>query len=53
MKTVLIIAVSVLAGIGVFAFIAKKFGIDCIPGLTLYGSVGTGALVFWLLNVLL
>jgi hypothetical protein len=31
MKTVLIIAASVLAGIGVFAFIAKKFGSGCIP----------------------
>ncbi len=30
MKAFLIIAVSVLAGIGVFAFIAKKYGSNCI-----------------------
>lgn len=30
MKTYLIIAVSVLAGIGVFTFIAKKYGSECI-----------------------
>jgi hypothetical protein len=31
MKTFVIIAVSVLAGIGVFAFFAKKYGSNCIP----------------------
>ncbi len=31
MKTFFIIAVSVLAGIGVFALIAKKYGSGCIP----------------------
>ena len=31
MKTFLIIALSVLAGGGVFAFIARKYGSGCIP----------------------
>ncbi len=31
MKLFLIVAVSVLAGIGAFAFIAKKYGSGCIP----------------------
>lgn len=31
MKTVLVLAVSILAGGGVFALLARKFGSDCIP----------------------
>jgi hypothetical protein len=31
MKTIVILIISVLAGIGVFAVIAKRYGSDCIP----------------------
>lgn len=31
MKTIVILIVSVLAGLGVFGFIAKRYGSDCIP----------------------
>lgn len=31
MKTIVILIVSVLAGVGVFGFIAKRYGSDCIP----------------------
>jgi hypothetical protein len=31
MKTIVILVISVLAGLGVFAVIAKRYGSDCIP----------------------
>jgi hypothetical protein len=31
MKTIVILLISVLAGLGVFAVIAKRYGSDCIP----------------------
>jgi hypothetical protein len=31
MKTVIILIISVLAGLGVFAIIARRYGSDCIP----------------------
>ncbi len=31
MKTIVILIISVLAGIGVFTVIAKRYGSDCIP----------------------
>jgi hypothetical protein len=31
MKTIVILTISVLAGLGVFAFAAKRYGSDCIP----------------------
>jgi hypothetical protein len=31
MKTIAILVISVLAGLGVFAVIAKRYGSDCIP----------------------
>ena len=31
MKTIVILIISVLAGVGVFAVIAKRYGSDCIP----------------------
>ncbi len=31
MKTIVILVISVLAGVGVFAVIAKRYGSDCIP----------------------
>ena len=31
MKTIIILVISVLAGLGVFAVIAKRYGSDCIP----------------------
>jgi hypothetical protein len=31
MKTIIILAISALAGLGVFAVIARKYGSDCIP----------------------
>ncbi len=31
MKTIVILVISILAGLGVFALIAKRYGSDCIP----------------------
>ena len=31
MKTIIILIVSVLAGLGVFGLIARRYGSDCIP----------------------
>ena len=31
MKTAFILVLSVLAGIGAFSFIARKFGSECVP----------------------
>jgi hypothetical protein len=31
MKTIVILIISVLAGLGVFGLIIKKYGSDCIP----------------------
>ncbi len=31
MKSIIILVLSILAGLGVFGFIAKKYGSDCIP----------------------
>jgi len=31
MKTIVILIISVLAGLSVFAIIAKRYGSDCIP----------------------
>ncbi len=31
MKTALLLVVSMLAGIGVFAVIARRYGSDCVP----------------------
>lgn len=31
MKTIVILLISVLAGLGVFAVIAKRYGSECIP----------------------
>ncbi len=31
MKTIVILIISALAGFGVFGFIAKRYGSDCIP----------------------
>lgn len=31
MKTAIILIISVLAGLGVFGLIAKRYGSDCIP----------------------
>jgi hypothetical protein len=31
MKSIVILGVSILAGLGVFGLIAKKFGNECIP----------------------
>ncbi len=31
MKTIIILAASILAGLSVFNFIAKRYGSDCIP----------------------
>lgn len=31
MKTILLLIVSLAAGIGMFALIAKKYGSDCVP----------------------
>jgi hypothetical protein len=31
MKTIILLIVSLAAGIGMFALIAKKYGSDCVP----------------------
>jgi|UPI0003C2DC4E hypothetical protein len=31
MNSLVIISISILAGVGAFALIAKRFGADCIP----------------------
>ena len=31
MKSIIILSLSILAGLGVFGLIAKKYGSDCVP----------------------
>jgi hypothetical protein len=31
MKSIIILILSILAGLGVFGLIAKKYGSDCVP----------------------